>query len=33
MSKYVTIHSNDPVTPTFPVTVTLTVIAKTAAQK
>jgi len=33
MAKHVTIHSNDRVTPTLPVTVTLTVMAKTVVQK
>jgi hypothetical protein len=33
MTKYVTIRSNDRVTPTIPVTVMLTVMADTAGQK
>jgi hypothetical protein len=33
MTKHVTIRSNDPVTPTLPVTVMLTVRADTAGQK
>ena len=33
MTKQVTIRSNDPVTPTIPVTVMLTVTAETAGQK
>ena len=33
MSKHVTIHSNDRVTPALPVTVTLTVTTTAAVQK